>query len=83
MKTTPTDKQDLHGKTVLLSSEFYRGSERQRLFRCEDGFGCSPFCHGQAVIGTFVSDGEKARVERWQIEGVVEEVDTGPEETAR
>jgi hypothetical protein len=73
MKTIPTDGQDLEGKTVLLSAEHYRGDEKARLFRCEDGFGLRPYLRGQGVMGTFLVDGEQSRVERWQIEGIVVE----------
>lgn len=73
MKLIPTDGQDLEGKVVLLSAGSYVGDEKARLFRCEDGFGCKPYLRGQAVIGTFLADGEKARVARYEIEGIVDE----------
>jgi hypothetical protein len=69
----PTTGQNLKGKLVVLSAEHYLGDEPARLFRCEDGFGCTPGLHGQAVFGVFMADGEKCRVERYEIEGVVAE----------
>jgi len=58
---------NLQGKTVILKPECYKGDEKERLFKCESGFGCHPQCMGTAVFGTFVSDGERARVERYEI----------------
>jgi hypothetical protein len=58
---------DLKGKTVVLSPKHYKGDEAARTFKCDGGFGCNPHTTGSAVFGEFVSDGERARVERWQI----------------
>ena len=69
----PLDKQDLTGRTVLLSSDVYHGSEEDRRFKCEAGFGCKSFTSGQAVIGHYVGgklDGVKARVERYEVDKV-------------
>jgi hypothetical protein len=44
---------NLHGKTVILSKEFYGGDEECRKFFCEDGFGCSPTAKGTATIWHF------------------------------
>ncbi len=54
---------DLTGKIVVLDSRYYRGDVRNRLFRCETGFGCSPNTRGTAIGGTFLVDGERVRVE--------------------
>jgi hypothetical protein len=64
---------DLTGKTVLLSAKCYRGTEAERLFKCEGGFGCSPITMGRAVFGAWVSDGSKDRVERYEIVGYLPE----------
>lgn len=64
--------QELTGKTVVLSSRYYRGDEAARTFRCESGFGCSSFTRGSAIYGRFVQDGEKARVEGGEIEKMAE-----------
>lgn len=69
---TDVSKADLEGRTVLLSEEHYRGDEEARKFVCEDGFGLRPFLSGQAIFGRFVSDGTRARVERYQVAGVYE-----------
>lgn len=59
---------DLKGKVVVLSSKYYHGTEDQRTFKCEHGFGIAPFTRGQAVFGYFISDGRRARVEGYEIE---------------
>lgn len=58
---------NLEGKVVILKPECYKGDEEARRFKCEGGFGCHPQCIGTAVFGTFLSDGERARVERFEI----------------
>ena len=58
---------NLEGKVVILSPEFYKGTQDERRFKCEGGFGCNPACIGRAVFGTFLSDGERARVNRDEI----------------
>jgi len=63
---------DLTGKVVILKSEFYKGSDSERAFKCEGGFGCSPHTIGTAVVGHFLMDGEKCRVERFQVERLAE-----------
>jgi len=67
---TPIDGVDLTGKTVVLKPEHFKGDQEARTFRCEGGFGCHPRAVGSAVFGVFVSDGERARVERYQIAGL-------------
>jgi hypothetical protein len=69
-KLEPISGVDLVGKLVVLKSKHYKGDERERTFKCEAGFGCDPKCIGSAVIGYFVADGMKCRVERFEIEGL-------------
>jgi hypothetical protein len=64
--------EDVTNKVVILSSEYYVGSVDKRRFLCESGFGCVPFTMGGAIFGTFLSDGEKCRVEGYQIERLCE-----------
>jgi len=59
----PVRGEQLEGRVVLLDDGF-RGDDYDRLFVATGGFGCSPKTRGSAVIGFFVSDGEKCRVER-------------------
>lgn len=39
-----------------------------RAFRVSGGFGALSFTSGSAIIGEFLSDGERARMEGWQVE---------------
>lgn len=57
---------DLTGKVVVLDPETMKAEFRDlrwRLFLADGGFGCSPTTIGRAVIGWFLADGERARVE--------------------
>ena len=49
---------NLTGKYVVLKSPDYIGTLPERVFLCEDGFGCSPVTSGSRIYGKFVSDGE-------------------------
>ena len=66
---------DLEGKTVILSPSFYKGDDVAREFVCEDGFGCKgkdvkfgARKHGRAILGHFVSDNERCKIHRHEIE---------------
>lgn len=53
---------DLHGKVVIVNSTF-KGTERERRFLCEEGFGCDPGRPGgRRILGRFLVDGEKCSV---------------------
>lgn len=64
----------LEGKTVILSRTYYIGDDTEREFVCETGFGCKAKditgkrLHGRTIFGFFVSDGEKCKVQRFEIE---------------
>lgn len=64
--------KELVGKRVVLSSERYKGDEAARTFLCKDGFGCYPGTIGSAIFGEFVSDGTSARINRYDIEKVLD-----------
>lgn len=62
----------LAGKVVIVRKKFF-GKEFQegdRRFQAQGGFGCNPSARGTAVYGDFLSDGEHARIERGDIEGI-------------
>ena len=67
---------DYTGKVLILRpdvlKEEYR-SARNQLWVGETGFGCSPTARGQAVFATCLWDGEKARWERADFLGVLDE----------
>jgi len=56
------------GEIVILSAKCYKGDEESRKFKCESGFGMNSFTSGTAIFGAFVKDGEKCRVEGYEIE---------------
>ena len=71
-------KQEISGRYVVLKREYYKGDDPiERVFLCEGGFGCSDYTMGTAVIGIFVNDGSRHRVEGSEIErfATVEEVE--------
>lgn len=59
---------DLEKKFIILKKGDYRGDIYERIFYCEGGFGLHTYTNGNAILGYFVSDGEKSRVEGWQVE---------------
>src|SRR5208282_6500275 len=52
--------------------------DKDRRFRCSGGFGCNPSSAGRAVFGTFLLDGEEARIDRGDVEGIVAETSKQP-----
>jgi hypothetical protein len=68
-------KKDLTGKTVLLRADAmsprYR-DEKQRIVKVLGGFGAVPYTRGTALIVKFLSDGEEARFEGFQVEKIIE-----------
>lgn len=68
---------NIQGCKVRLDPEIYNlgemtdeEKEKGYLFVAENGFGTGPNCVGTAVFGYFVKDGERARVERYEIVSV-------------
>ena len=59
---------DLTNKYVVLDKKTYQGDILRRVFFCEDGFGTKPSTIGNAIFGYFVADGEKCRIEGYEIE---------------
>ena len=49
---------DLKDKIVIVKSNCFKGTEKERRFKCSGGFGCSPITAGTAVFGKFLIDGE-------------------------
>jgi outer membrane biosynthesis protein TonB len=43
---------NLSGRIVLLAPSTHGGSEEERRFLCENGFGLMPFTHGSTITGT-------------------------------
>jgi hypothetical protein len=59
--------KDLRKVTVILKEKYYNGSESVRTFKCETGSGCTTDSIGNEIFGTF-ADGEKGRIESYEIE---------------
>jgi hypothetical protein len=53
--------------TVILKEKYYNGSESVRTFKCEARSSCTPDSTGNEIMGTF-ADGEKCRIESYEIE---------------
>ncbi len=68
MKMANALGMELKGKIVILSAEHYNGSEEDREFLCESGFGCYPFTAGRAIFGKLVKTGMQLRVDGYEIE---------------
>jgi len=71
-----SNREDYERKILILRDtalkESYRTPENQ-LFLAQTGFGCSPTASGRAVYGQFLIDGEKARFDRSDFVGVVDD----------
>jgi len=65
---------NLEGKTVVIrkSALGTAWQEGDRRFKADGGFGCNPAATGRAVFGVFVCDGERARIDRDDVEGIAE-----------
>jgi hypothetical protein len=63
--------KDLRKATVILKEKYYNGLESVRTFKCESGSGCTPDSIGNEITGTF-ADGEKGRIESYEIEKIKE-----------
>ena len=73
---TSTEGQDFTGKILLIRAAhlapIYQNGDRR--FHATGGFGCSPTSIGRAVFGTFLVDGEHARMDRANFEGVLTDI---------
>jgi hypothetical protein len=59
--------EDIKDKYVILNPKFYRGEDKDRVFLCTGGFGCSNVTMGSAIFGTVVSRGIQIRVEGYEL----------------
>ncbi|KKL78829.1 hypothetical protein LCGC14_2020940 [marine sediment metagenome] len=63
--------QDLEGKVVVLAKGSLRSEYHElkhRLFRVSGGFGAKSYTIGTALFGTFLADGDKGRMEGYDVE---------------
>lgn len=63
---------DYEGKTLVLPKAFFRPKFQvgDRRFYCTGGFGAKENAMGRKMFGVFLSDGEKATVQRGDVEGL-------------
>lgn len=59
---------DLTDKVVIFKQKCLTVPALDHPFRVEGGFGAKPYTQGRALIGTFLSDGEVARMEGYMVE---------------
>jgi hypothetical protein len=67
-----SDKENYNDKVVVIKRGFFGPAfaDKDRRFVVSGGFGCHLEARGTAVFGKFVLDGERTRVERYDIEGL-------------
>lgn len=59
--------EDLTGKVVIFDQKYLKVPAEDHPFRVEGGFGAVPYTMGNALAGTFLSDGESARMEGYMV----------------
>lgn len=64
--------ENYEGKTVVIHKSAFTGlyQSGDRRFHATGGFGCNPASLGHAVFGYYMTDGESAREERYNVVGV-------------
>ena len=69
---------DLTGKTVIFSQNYMKVPATEHPFLVSGGFGAKEYTSGRALFGTFLSDGEEARMEGFMVERLAteEEIET-------
>lgn len=73
---TPLTDVDLKGKVLVLSPDTLKEeywTPKAQLWYAQGGFGCRPDARGRAVYATCIDDGETARWNRQEFEGVLNE----------
>jgi hypothetical protein len=73
---------NITGKIVVLRKGWFADPERaadvrERLFRADGGFGCNAFTMGTAVVGEFVVDGERVRIEGYDVKRLATQEEIG------
>jgi hypothetical protein len=69
---------DLTDKVVVLDAQYLKPeyhSLRSRLFKVSGGFGALPFTAGRALMGEFLCDGERCRMEGFMVERLATDED--------
>ena len=66
-------EEELTDKVVVVSSEYFIGSEEDRMFYCKWGNGCSTKTWGTNIFGFFVKDREKCSVRGHKLSRLADE----------
>ena len=76
----PDDMGDITGKVVVVRKDWFDTEYQNidRRFKADFGFGTKPYLIGGAVFGTFLADGEEARLERRDFAGLAKNPDLPP-----
>jgi hypothetical protein len=71
---------DLTGKVVIFGPTYLAVPATEHPFLVRGGFGAKPHTHGRALLGTFLSDGEDARMEGYMVDRLAtdEEIAAAP-----
>jgi len=68
--------ENYEGKVLVIKPSWFNENSKiaeNQLFLAEGGFDCDPSKMGTAVLGQFLIDGEKTRIERYDFLGIIEE----------
>lgn len=78
---------DLHDRVVIIGAEHLKESLAEkpylRAFRVTGGFGESSFTHGNAIMGEFLYNGDRCRLEGWMVERFATEDEIADAESVR
>lgn len=78
--------EELEGRVVIIGAMHLKTSldrPELRAFRVLDGFGANSFTSGSALIGEFLYDGDKCRLEGWMVERLATEDEIADAEAIR
>ncbi len=66
-----TLNKELAGHVVIIEAEYLKPEldrPELRAFRVRDGFGANSYTSGNALMGTFLYDGDECRLEGYMVE---------------
>ena len=74
IKKRSPEGMNLRDRRVILKADYFKEGfdAESEPFRCQAGFGCDIHFAGTAIYGIFESDREEARIDRNDIEFVIE-----------
>ncbi len=78
--------ENLINRVVIIDASEIKpefNTPARRAFRVSSGFGASSFTSGHAIGGEFLFDGERCRMEGWQVERFATEEEIAAAEAIR